>query len=107
DAVGFDRIIIEPEIVGDLTWAKAWYNSVRGKIISDWRLDGKKLSLQIEIPANTTATVFVPAVKETNVIVNGKKAGEYEGVCFLRYENGKSVYKVGSGGYQFVSRLAN
>ncbi|NIA31844.1 MAG: family 78 glycoside hydrolase catalytic domain, partial [Actinobacteria bacterium] len=37
DAVGFDRIIIEPEIVGDLTWVKAWYNSVRGKITSDWR----------------------------------------------------------------------
>ena len=107
DAVGFDRIIIRPELVGNLTWARASYNSVRGKITSEWHVDGERLYLQIEIPAGTTATIFVPNRNERNVKINGKKSGECEGVRFLRYKNKRAVYKVGSGKYQFVSRLAN
>ena len=36
DAVGFDKIIIEPQPVGDLKWVKASYDSVHGKILSEW-----------------------------------------------------------------------
>ena len=45
---------------GKLTWAKTSYDSVHGRIVSDWQRDGQKLTLEVTIPANTTATVFVP-----------------------------------------------
>jgi alpha-L-rhamnosidase len=44
--------------VGDVTWAKASYHSIRGKIVSDWKRDGGMLTLKVTIPANTTATVL-------------------------------------------------
>jgi len=49
------KIIIAPQPVGNLTWAKASYESIRGKIISDWIRTGDGFTLKVTIPANTTA----------------------------------------------------
>jgi len=59
-APGFKKIIIKPAIVADLTWVKAHHDSPYGRIVSNWQRDGKKLTMNITIPANTTATVHVP-----------------------------------------------
>lgn len=88
---GFRCIIIKPQPVGDLTWAKASYDSVRGAIVSDWRRENGKFLLNVMIPANTTATVFVP----------GKAARASEGATLLREEDGRTVFAVGSGEYEF------
>ena len=53
--------------VGDLKFVKATHNSPYGLIASEWHRDGNKFDWQIEIPANTTATVYVPATKLENV----------------------------------------
>lgn len=57
---GFKKIIIEPAIVGDLKWVKAHHDSPYGRIAVSWQREGKKVKLDVEIPANTTATVVVP-----------------------------------------------
>ena len=67
---------------------------------------GEKLTLEITIPANTTATFYVPADNPAAVTESGKPAGEAERVKFLRMENNAAVYAVGSGTYQFRSMLA-
>ena len=59
-APGFKKIIIRPAIVGDLTWVKCHYDSPYGRIVSNWKRDGNKVTMDVTIPANTTATVFVP-----------------------------------------------
>jgi alpha-L-rhamnosidase len=107
ESVGFDRIIIRPELVGELTWASGTYKSIRGGIVSDWRLEGDTLRLRIAIPPNTTATVYVPAADEKNVTEGGRPAAGAEGVEFLRMEQGRAVYAVGSGDYSFVSKGIN
>jgi alpha-L-rhamnosidase len=106
---GFKKIIIKPAIVGDLTWVKCSYDSVHGKIVSNWKREAGKLTMDVTIPINTTATVYVPARDEAGVAESGpstslragKPAGKVEGVKFLRMENGAAVYKVGSGRYVF------
>src|SRR5690606_25138949 len=50
DAMGFDKIVIRPNVVGDLQTVSAKYQSVRGLIESEWKLDGNRLILEIEIP---------------------------------------------------------
>ena len=90
---GFKRIIIKPQPVGDLQWAKASYDSVRGKIVSEWKRDGGKFTLKVTIPANTTATVFVP----------GKAATGSSESKRLREEEGRAVFGVGSGEWSFES----
>jgi alpha-L-rhamnosidase len=57
---GFKKILIQPSIVGDLTWVKTHYDSPCGRIVSNWKRTGNQLVMDIVIPANTTATVVVP-----------------------------------------------
>ena len=102
---GFQKIIIKPAIVGDLTWVKAHYDSNHGRIISNWQRDGQKVIMDVTIPANTTATVFVPAKGTAGVTESGKTTDKAGGVIFLHMENNAAVYAVGSGTYQFQSTM--
>ena len=97
DSAGFKSIVINPQPVGDVTWAKASYNSIRGKIVSDWKRDDEKFTLNVTIPANTTATVFVPAKSREAVT-------QTSGATFLRMENDRAIFAVESGQYEFNSK---
>ena len=97
---GFKKIVIAPQPVGDVNWVKASFDSVRGKIVCDWKRDEKKFTLDVTIPPNTTATVYVPA-KSAEVFESGKPAQKSDGVNFLRMENGRAVFEVESGSYRF------
>jgi hypothetical protein len=112
-AVGFKKIIIKPwvpalsgvERVGDLTWVKAHYDSLYGRIVSHWKLESRNLTMDVTIPINSTATVYVPAKDAAGVTESGKPAAQAKGVTSLRMENGSAVYEVGSGTYRFQSTL--
>jgi hypothetical protein len=71
-----------------------------GTIVSHWRLIDKDFELKIEIPANTEATVYVPAQNVSRVKVKGKE------VVMKGMQNGNAVYTVPSGKYEFISRDA-
>ena len=103
DGPGFKRIIVRPQPVGDVTWAKASYDSVRGKIVSSWKRDGGKFFLTVTIPANTTARVYVPAKSSGGVTEGGRIASGRTGVKFLRTEGDRALFEVGSGRYEFAS----
>ena len=97
EGAGFKKISIAPQPVGDVTWVKASYNSICGKIVSDWKRDGEKFTLNVTIPPNTTATVFVPAKSADDVKKNSSAK-------FLRLENGRAVFEIASGNYEFASK---
>jgi alpha-L-rhamnosidase len=103
DAPGFRRIIIKPQPVGDLTWAKGHYDSLYGRIKSSWRHVGDKLTMEIAIPPNTTSIVYVPARDATKITESGKSASVVSGIKLLRYENGAAIFEIGSGAYRFES----
>jgi alpha-L-rhamnosidase len=104
---GFKKIIIKPAIVGDLTWVKCGYDSIHGRIVSNWKRDGDKLTMDVTIPANTTATVYVPTRDQASVTESGLPAARAKGVKFLRLENGAAVFEVGAGTYRFGAALNN
>jgi hypothetical protein len=101
---GFEKIVINPQPAGNLTWVKASYVSIHGKIVSDWKRDGDKFILNVTIPANTTATVFVPAKSAESVTEDGQPVTPSNGVTFLRMENDRAVFAIESGKYEFESR---
>ena len=78
---GFKKIIIQPAIVGDLTWVKAHFDSPYGRIVSNWNRDGSKLTMNVTIPVNTTATVFVP-----NEVPREVKSGKHTFITQLKQE---------------------
>jgi hypothetical protein len=59
-APGWKKFIIKPAIVGDLTWVKAHYDSPYGRIVSHWRRSGTNVTLDVTVPANSTATIITP-----------------------------------------------
>jgi len=103
DAPGYKKIRIQPVIRDGLSWANTSYGSIHGRIVSNWKKQGSQLTMDITIPPNTMATVYVPAKSEDAVNESSKPAGKSRGVKFLRMENGTAVFEVGSGCYRFVS----
>jgi len=103
DAIGFDKIIIRPQPVGDLKWVKASYNSIRGKITSEWNRAGESFELKVSIPANTRALVYVPASDPNRVKI--REPRNTSAALFQKVENNCAVFSVGSGSYQFVSTV--
>ncbi len=101
---GYQRFSLRPEPGGGLEWARGSYDSIRGTIASEWKIDGDTLTLSVSIPANTSAAVYVPAAGEASVTEGDKPAAESEGVRFVRMESGAAVFEVGSGTYRFVSK---
>jgi alpha-L-rhamnosidase len=101
--------------VDSVTWVKCHHDSPYGRIVSNWKREGQTLTMDITIPPNTTATVYVPVSSKpgeagparaaTGVTESGKPADKATGAKFLRMEAKAAVYAVGSGTYQFQSSL--
>jgi len=85
---------------------RASHDSLHGRIVSDWKHEREKLALDVAIPANTTATVFIPAKTAADVTEGGKPLDKATGVRFLRAENNCAVLAVESGVYHFVAKNA-
>jgi alpha-L-rhamnosidase len=102
---GYKTILIEPIIRHGLTWASTSYDSIHGKIATAWKRKGNRLTLDVVVPANTTATVWVPSTTILSITESGRPVAQAEGVKFLRQEDGNAVFEVGSGKYTFASKM--
>jgi hypothetical protein len=102
---GFKKIVIHPAVVGELTRVKGKYDSVRGPITTEWKRDAKSFVLDLSIPPNASATVFVPAESVDDVREGGVAAAKSPGVKFIRQENGSVVFEITSGKYQFMTAV--
>jgi alpha-L-rhamnosidase len=102
---GFQHILIHPYPAGDLTSVKASHKSMYGLISASWKKDNGSFNLDVTIPANTTATVWLPAKEVGAVTESGKPAAKAGGVQFVRSESGGAIYEVQSGTYRFRSQL--
>ena len=113
DGVGFKKILMKPELPAlsnveggeGITWAKGHYDSIHGRIDSDWKRDGDQFQWKIGVPANTTATVYMPAGDVAEIAESGKPLAQADGVKFLRIEEGRAVLKLGSGEYEFNTKI--
>lgn len=101
DAPGFKHVIIRPRPGGGLTYAKTAYESIRGRISVDWRWDDDTFSLKVTIPANTTASVFLPVSDESKILEDGEEIDQHKLIQLEKRENGEALLKVPSGNYEF------
>lgn len=104
-APGFKKIIMKPELVDGLKHANASYQSAYGLITSKWRYNRiGSFSWEITIPANTTATVYIPADAPENISVDGKHPLlQHPDIRFIKMEDKYAVVALGSGRYSFHS----
>jgi alpha-L-rhamnosidase len=104
DAPGFRKIIMRPEPAGDLTFVRASHKSPYGPIASEWKKEAGLFRWMVGIPPNASAIVYVPAPGVESVTESGRPAAGAPGVEFLRMENGRAVFAIGSGTFLFESR---
>ena len=99
NSIAYRDLIIKPTPVGDLTHAKGHYTTPQGTARSEWRRDATGITrFDVTVPANTTATVYVPATSAAQTFVaTGSGDARY-----LRYENGYQVYDVAPGDVTFL-----
>jgi len=113
DGPGYDKIIIHPHPPAPgsnkdhepIHWVRAHYNSIHGRIVSNWLRTENKFELEVEIPANTTATVYLPASSADQITESWKPLAKVKAVKLLRMEGGTTVLAVESGKYRFASTI--
>jgi alpha-L-rhamnosidase len=107
DAVGFDRIMLRPQIPAGLDWVKTSHQSLRGEIVSNWSVNGKERVFEFTIPVGVTAIAEIPARAEETLTEGGKALGESPEIKLL--ESSASIHRVeiGSGTYRFETKLNN
>jgi len=103
NSVAFKNIVIEPEVVGDVNSCQTSYDSPYGEISCDWRLGGENyFEMTIEIPCNTTATVYFPVGDKKSVSINNIALDYKQLDVSQRSGKNKAMIKVGSGTHHFA-----
>ncbi len=100
---GFKKILINPQPGGDLTSAQGYYDSIAGRIASAWQITNNVLTLNVTIPANTTAEIHVPTTNATAITEGGVPAANSPGLSYVGVSNSAAIYNAGSGTYIFSS----
>jgi alpha-L-rhamnosidase len=102
DGVGYKHSRIMPHTGRGFKNVSAALDTYYGKLSSSWKLDSQKLSLTVEIPANTKCTVYIPGTDVAKITEGGKPISQISEIRVAGTENGYVMVQLGSGKYQFV-----
>lgn len=101
--VAYKKILIRPQFAGGkLTHARAEHQSMYGKIVSSWEWTKDEISVRVEIPANTTATIVLPNVHSDDLTENNVEVFHSDGVIQVENQDGSVRIEVRSGVYTFT-----
>ncbi|HEX5790231.1 MAG TPA: glycoside hydrolase family 78 protein [Luteolibacter sp.] len=106
DGPGFKTITMTPELGAGVTWAKGHYDSIRGRIVCDWKREGDSFRWTVTVPANTSATLFIPTSAPAEITESGRPIKEVAGITPLPAQPGRAVLRVDAGTYEFASKVA-
>ncbi|KAA9035645.1 Bacterial alpha-L-rhamnosidase [Ginsengibacter hankyongi] len=101
DGVGYKHIKIQPHIGGGFTYASASLQTYYGKVSNSWKIENHKILMDVEIPANTKATVFVPAESADAIKESGNVLSQVLGIKLKNSKDGYVALELGSGTYHF------
>jgi alpha-L-rhamnosidase len=106
DGPAYKKIIIKPEIPADkIKFTNASLITMNGKIVSSWKVEGKKLIMNVTIPVNSSAVIYIPTVDQSTVKEGSAVINKLSGAEIEKYENGYLPIKIGSGTYKFESLI--
>jgi hypothetical protein len=103
-APGFKHVIIRPQPIGDIAWARAAHESPRGRVASAWRREASGFTLEVTIPPGATATVHVPCAEGATVCEGEGRipAAQRPGLRRLGRKGGAEIWAAASGKYTFA-----
>lgn len=110
ESVGFEKILIRPQMVRDLTHAAGSIMTIRGEIQTSWQRTDNSIRLEVKIPVNCEAEIILPKFnlqdivlkeKDVQVYARGKFLTGIEGITMVDETDYGYVIHVGSGKYEF------
>ena len=105
DAPACKKVVIQPKPGGGFTHVKGSYQSPYGTVGASWSMKDNRITLSVEVPPNTSATVFIPDAAGQAVKENGQSLKKAKGVLKVWEQEGNKVIEIGSGNYQFESEM--
>lgn len=102
---GYKKILIKPHLADSLSFAEASLQTYYGRVASAWKKgEGRQLELDVELPPNTNATIYVPAANAADVMEGGKPLQQQSDVRVIGAKDGYVLIEAGSGKYSFTTR---
>ncbi|MGD9929186.1 MAG: family 78 glycoside hydrolase catalytic domain [Mangrovibacterium sp.] len=105
NSVAYESIVIQPEVVNDLTYANVSFDSPYGKIVSNWEKQGDVFKLRVEVPVNATAKVILPFDGDLHARALKSPVQDSELIKIGEKENGHPVCWLRSGSYEFELKI--
>jgi alpha-L-rhamnosidase len=103
--VGYKHILFKPELDPRITQVQATHRSIRGDIASHWHVKDGRLTYQVTVPPNVTASVFLPCADANDVTEGKSPIRDVEDLKIVGYEDGLLQMEIGSGSYRFEAPL--
>ena len=103
-SVGYASLVLKPQVVEGLEWARGEYRSPRGRIASSWRKEPGRLVLELEVPVNATAEVHLPAAAGARILESGRALEGREDVAVRSRTEGPSRRRPRLGPLRFRGR---
>lgn len=100
-APGFAEFTVKPQPAGNLQWVKSSFESINGPIVSRWEKADSHFTLQVEVPVNTHAVIYVPSGERSVITESGQPVEQAKGLTRAGYQNGYTWFEAGSGTYDF------
>lgn len=101
-STGYKKITIKPHLSGKLSFAKADYHSMHGLISSSWKRTENGFELDVSIPANTSAQVYLPTTDISLIREGGRTLDTMKDIRITTTKDGWSILDIGSGNYSFI-----
>lgn len=103
DSTGFRTAEIAPLPCGDITAATTGLETPYGKIETDWHIDGDIYTLNVTVPGNASAVVWLPSADLTAISEHGipLRRGNIKGIRSMGTSGDKTRLHIGSGSYSF------
>jgi alpha-L-rhamnosidase len=102
---GYRNILIKPAVSKEMGSMEGSYDCINGKISSGWKWKGSKLTLDVSIPANTQAKVFIPSSKPSSIKEGKLRLNKVDGIKILESGEEEVVVQIGSGDYTFTTTI--
>ena len=100
-SVGYAALVLKPQVVDGIEWARGEYRGPRGRIASSWRKEPGRLVLEVEVPVSATAEVHLPAGRNARILESGRPLAGRSDLTRKARSKGAAVVALGSGRYLF------
>ena len=102
EGAGYKQIKIKPHPGGNLTYVNADYETLYGKVSCHWKKENGHLTMDVEIPANTSSKIYIPSSNPATIKESGKNLSLVNEVRMIGKEGNYILVEVGSGNYHFT-----